>query len=33
MSATWFSKLVVVGELLIGAALILGAFTGSPRSW
>ena len=25
---TWFSKLVVVGELLIGVALILGAFTG-----
>ena len=25
---TWFSKLVVAGELLIGAALILGAFTG-----
>lgn len=27
-SYTWFSKLVVAGELLIGAALILGAFTG-----
>ncbi len=25
---TWFSKLVVAGELLIGVALILGAFTG-----
>lgn len=25
---TWFSKLVVAGELLIGIALILGAFTG-----
>lgn len=25
---TWFSKLVMVGELLIGIALILGAFTG-----
>jgi thiosulfate dehydrogenase (quinone) large subunit len=24
----WFSKLVVAGELLVGAALILGAFTG-----
>lgn len=27
-SYTWFSKLVVAGEILIGAALILGAFTG-----
>lgn len=27
-SYTWFSKLVVAGELLIGIALILGAFTG-----
>lgn len=27
-SYTWFSKLVVAGELLIGTALILGAFTG-----
>jgi thiosulfate dehydrogenase [quinone] large subunit len=25
---TWFAKLVVVGEILIGAALILGLFTG-----
>src|SRR5262245_10359399 len=25
---TWFAKLVVYGELLIGIALILGAFTG-----
>jgi thiosulfate dehydrogenase [quinone] large subunit len=25
---TWFSKLIVAGELLIGAALILGLFTG-----
>ncbi len=25
---TWFAKLISVGELLIGAALILGAFTG-----
>ena len=25
---TWFSKLVVVGEILIGVALILGAFVG-----
>ena len=25
---TWFSKLVVAGELLIGIALLLGAFTG-----
>jgi thiosulfate dehydrogenase [quinone] large subunit len=25
---TWFAKLVVAGELLVGAALILGAFTG-----
>lgn len=25
---TWFSKLVVAGEVLIGVALILGAFTG-----
>ena len=25
---TWFSKLVVAGEILIGVALILGAFTG-----
>jgi thiosulfate dehydrogenase [quinone] large subunit len=25
---TWFSKLVVAGELLVGIALILGAFTG-----
>ena len=25
---TWFSKLVVAGELLIGVALLLGAFTG-----
>lgn len=25
---TWFSKLVVAGEILIGAALILGLFTG-----
>ncbi len=25
---TWFAKLVTAGELLIGAALILGAFTG-----
>lgn len=25
---TWFSKLVLAGELLIGVALILGAFTG-----
>jgi thiosulfate dehydrogenase [quinone] large subunit len=25
---TWFSKLIVLGELVIGAALILGAFTG-----
>jgi thiosulfate dehydrogenase [quinone] large subunit len=24
----WFSKLIVAGELLVGAALILGAFTG-----
>lgn len=27
-SYTWFSKLVVAGELLIGVALILGVFTG-----
>ncbi|MDE3087848.1 MAG: DoxX family protein [Chloroflexota bacterium] len=27
-SWTWFSKLVVAGELLIGVALLLGAFTG-----
>jgi thiosulfate dehydrogenase (quinone) large subunit len=27
-SYTWFSKVVVAGELLIGIALILGAFTG-----
>ncbi|MAT44371.1 MAG: DoxX family protein [Anaerolineaceae bacterium] len=27
-SYTWFAKLVVAGELLIGAALILGIFTG-----
>ncbi len=27
-SYTWFSKLVVAGELLIGVALILGAFAG-----
>lgn len=27
-SYTWFSKLVVAGEILIGAALILGMFTG-----
>lgn len=27
-SYTWFSKVVVAGELLIGAALILGLFTG-----
>ncbi len=27
-SYTWFAKLVVYGELLIGIALILGAFTG-----
>ncbi len=27
-SYTWFSKLVVAGEILIGAALILGLFTG-----
>ncbi len=27
-SWTWFSKLVVAGELLIGIALLLGAFTG-----
>lgn len=25
---TWFAKLVVMGELLVGVALILGAFTG-----
>jgi thiosulfate dehydrogenase [quinone] large subunit len=25
---TWFSKLVVVGELLVGLALVFGAFTG-----
>lgn len=25
---TWFAKLIVVGEILIGAALILGIFTG-----
>jgi thiosulfate dehydrogenase [quinone] large subunit len=25
---TWFSKLVVAGELLVGVALVLGAFTG-----
>lgn len=25
---TWFSKLVVAGELLVGTALLLGAFTG-----
>jgi thiosulfate dehydrogenase (quinone) large subunit len=25
---TWFAKLVVAGELLIGIALIIGAFTG-----
>ncbi len=25
---TWFSKLVVAGELLVGVALLLGAFTG-----
>lgn len=25
---TWFSKLIVAGELLVGAALILGLFTG-----
>jgi thiosulfate dehydrogenase [quinone] large subunit len=25
---TWFAKLVVIGEITIGAALILGAFTG-----
>ena len=27
-SYTWFSKLVLAGEILIGAALILGLFTG-----
>ena len=27
-SYTWFAKLVVAGELLIGVALIIGAFTG-----
>jgi len=27
-SYSWFSKLVVAGEILIGMALILGAFTG-----
>ena len=27
-SWTWFSKLVVAGELLVGTALLLGAFTG-----
>ncbi len=27
-SYTWFAKLVIAGELLIGIALILGAFTG-----
>ncbi|GAP16101.1 DoxX [Longilinea arvoryzae] len=27
-SYTWFSKVVVAGELLIGVALVLGAFTG-----
>jgi len=27
-SWTWFSKLVVAGELLVGIALLLGAFTG-----
>ena len=27
-SYTWFSKLIVAGEILIGLALILGAFTG-----
>ncbi len=27
-SYTWFSKLVIAGELLIGIALMLGAFTG-----
>jgi thiosulfate dehydrogenase (quinone) large subunit len=27
-SYTWFSKFVVVGEIVIGAALILGLFTG-----
>jgi thiosulfate dehydrogenase [quinone] large subunit len=25
---TWFAKLIAVGELVIGAALVLGAFTG-----
>jgi thiosulfate dehydrogenase [quinone] large subunit len=25
---TWFAKLVVIGEIVVGAALILGAFTG-----
>ena len=25
---TWFSKLVVAGEMLVGVALVLGAFTG-----
>ena len=27
-SYTWFSKLVIAGELLVGIALMLGAFTG-----
>lgn len=30
---TWFSKLVVTGELLVGPALILGAFTGIAASF
>jgi thiosulfate dehydrogenase [quinone] large subunit len=29
---TWFSKLVVAGELLVGVALVLGAFTGIAAS-
>lgn len=27
-SYTWFSKLIIAGELLVGAALVLGLFTG-----
>lgn len=27
-SSTWFAKLIVVGEMLIGIGLVLGFFTG-----
>ncbi|MBO8140834.1 MAG: DoxX family membrane protein [Firmicutes bacterium] len=29
----WFAKLVVIGEILVGIALILGAFTGIAAFW